>query len=34
MVENAKGGIIYDGLFGASNPNVESTEGTTEIPVG
>ena len=21
VVENAKGGIIYDGLFGASNPN-------------
>lgn len=35
MVENSQGGIIYDGLFGASNPNVESTsESTTEVPVG
>ena len=33
MVENAKGGIIYDGLFGASNP-CEGKESTTDIPVG
>lgn len=33
MVENAKGGIIYDGLFGASNPT-EAAESTTDIPVG
>lgn len=35
MVENSQGGIIYDGLFGTSNPNAESTqESTTETPVG
>lgn len=33
MVENSQGGIIYDGLFGTSNPN-EVGESTTEIPVG
>ena len=33
-IENSQGGIIYDGLFGASNPTVESAEGTTEVPVG
>lgn len=33
MVENAKGGIIYDGLFGASNP-AQPAESTTEVPVG
>jgi hypothetical protein len=33
MVENAKGGIIYDGLFGASNP-CEGKESTTDMPVG
>lgn len=34
MIENSQGGIIYDGLFGASNPTVESAEDTTEVPVG
>lgn len=35
MVENSQGGIIYDGLFGASNPNIENVpESTTEVPVG
>jgi hypothetical protein len=33
MVENSQGGIIYDGLFGASNP-CEGRESTTDIPVG
>lgn len=33
MEENKKGGIIYDGLFGASNP-CEGKESTTEVPVG
>ena len=33
MIENSQGGIIYDGLFGASNPT-QPTESTTEIPVG
>ena len=32
-MENTRGGIIYDGLFGASNP-AESTESATEVPVG
>lgn len=34
MVENSQGGIIYDGLFGASNPNAQPLESTTETPVG
>ena len=33
-IENSQGGIIYDGLFGASNPNVQPLESTTETPVG
>ena len=33
-LENTKGGIIYDGLFGASNPNVNEEGATEEIPVG
>ena len=32
-MENTRGGIIYDGLFGASNP-AESAESATEVPVG
>ena len=36
MVENSQGGIIYDGLFGASNPNNEQVDNSTEseTPVG
>lgn len=35
LVENSKGGIIYDGLFGASNPDMNIEVGTTDdIPVG
>lgn len=35
LVENSKGGIIYDGLFGASNPDMNMEVGTTDdIPVG
>ena len=34
MIENSQGGIIYDGLFGASNPNVSTEGATAEIPVG
>jgi hypothetical protein len=33
MIENTKGGIVYDGLFGASNP-CASEESTSDIPVG
>ena len=33
-LENTKGGIIYDGLFGASNPAENAAESTTEVPVG
>jgi hypothetical protein len=33
-LENTKGGIIYDGLFGASNSAENTAESTTEIPVG
>ena len=35
-VENSQGGIIYDGLFGASNPNSEKVDNLTdtEQPVG
>ena len=32
--ENTRGGIIYDGLFGASNPAENAAESTTEVPVG
>ena len=32
--ENSRGGIIYDGLFGASNPTENTVESTTEVPVG
>ena len=36
MVENSEGGIIYDGLFGTSNPNSEKIDNSTdsETPVG
>ena len=34
MIENSQGGIIYDGLFGASNPNANQEGATEEIPVG
>lgn len=34
MIENSQGGIIYDGLFGASNPAENAAESTTEVPVG
>lgn len=38
-MENTKGGIIYDGLFGASNPSAgtdapTNEDGTSDIPVG
>lgn len=33
MMENTQGGIVYDGLFGASNPQA-TAEGTTDVPVG
>ena len=32
--ENTRGGIIYDGLFGASNAAENAAESTTEVPVG
>ena len=34
MIENSQGGIVYDGLFGATNPNVNEEEAPSDIPVG
>ena len=34
LIENSKGGIVYDGLFGVSNSDINTEIGTTETPVG
>lgn len=34
LTENSKGGIVYDGLFGVSNSDINTEIGTTETPVG
>lgn len=34
MIENSQGGIVYDGLFGTTNPDIAGEEAPADVPVG